>query len=107
MSKKDTPVKAFGINGILTLRSGRAIVAQTRDIDEMVRVVKAMQEARNEDENWINIATPWNAVERILDDSALDRSSPSFPPHRRRHWVDPFVSLSVYNEGKKLISVWK
>jgi hypothetical protein len=42
-------------------------------------------------------------IEKVLSDSALDRSCAP----KDHNGIDPFASLSVFDGSKKLISVWK
>jgi len=73
------------------------------DVDEMVRVVKALKVVRNDDANWGDIATPWRVIEEVLAASGLDRSGAP----KEHDGIDPFATLSVFEGKKKIISVWK
>jgi hypothetical protein len=87
---------------MLNLKSGRHRVAEG-SIEEMVNVVKALRVVRNEDANWSSLELPWKVIEKVLSDSALDRSCAP----KDHNGIDPFASLSVFDGSKKLISVWK
>tara|TARA_R110000824_G_scaffold396883_1_gene598973 strand:+ start:933 stop:1205 length:273 start_codon:yes stop_codon:yes gene_type:complete len=86
----------------LNLRSGRHIVAEG-DVDEILKVISALKEVRNDDANWIDIETPWRVIEEVLAASALSRDCAP----KDHNGIDPFARLSVFDGSKKLISVWK